>query len=824
MKKLLLLFLFICSSLHAQVFLDTLASYYVGPGVLYTEIKAPTVPWDIDILRVDLKNPSLKLETVKAKDKYLGLEDLSSMAARKSYPGHYVVGAINADYFDMGTGEMINIQIAEGKVLRGPTKHSVIGFDWSNKPMMALVTMDSKVFANGTQLKINEVNQGRGTDQLILYNDFMNTTKTNTSGTEALIRPVNGWVVNDTMKCVVESIVASVGNMAVPAGKAVLSGHGAAATFISNNLHAGDTIKIYQGINPGLKRLKEMVGGVPRIVNNGQNYVETALKYESGSSTYTREPRTAAGISKDSSYLYLVTLDGRNASVGATLAELADLLVRIGVYHGINLDGGGSTTILVRDSLMNYPSGGGIERSDGNGFLVVSTAPNQFSSEKNISLNIHNRRVYKGDKVKLNVFALDEYNNPKLIDPSAIQYTLSSSTLGSVDSKGVFTAGNSSVKGYIRVKYNNFTDSTYIYVKSVSKVTLTPKVNLIDNIKPFSLTISAADMDDMPRSIAYADVIWKSTNTSVAIVDSLGIIKGISEGQVKIIASIPGVTADTVSLSVQIGKGYSVLDQMENLSNWKVTGLNIDTAKTKLSVVTDNKTQGTGALKLDYRFTYNPTVASMVYLNTNIPVYGIPDSLFIDSRTDTAKHKLSFIFSDNDEELFRVNAFGYIDTPDKFKSIPTPLKTFAPVGSGTFYYPAVLTKLEIQLRYQSSMVSGQTYTGTIYLDNLRVKYPATTDVNDKPNSAVVEGYALLQNYPNPFNPSTVIEFSTMNDENVSLKVYDILGREVAVLAQGMMKKGMHKVVWNAGSNPSGIYIYRLQSGNYSETKKMSLVR
>ena len=81
---------------------------------------------------------------------------------------------------------------------------------------------------------------------------------------------------------------------------------------------------------------------------------------------------------------------------------------------------------------------------------------------------------------------------------------------------------------------------------------------------------------------------------------------------------------------------------------------------------------------------------------------------------------------------------------------------------------------------------------------------------------------LDQNYPNPFNPSTVITFSLPTSENVSLKVYDILGREVSTLVNKWMRAGNHTVSFNGSKLSSGMYVYRLTTGGMSLVKKMLL--
>ncbi|MBM4168724.1 MAG: T9SS type A sorting domain-containing protein [Ignavibacteria bacterium] len=83
---------------------------------------------------------------------------------------------------------------------------------------------------------------------------------------------------------------------------------------------------------------------------------------------------------------------------------------------------------------------------------------------------------------------------------------------------------------------------------------------------------------------------------------------------------------------------------------------------------------------------------------------------------------------------------------------------------------------------------------------------------------------LEQNYPNPFNPTTTIEFYLPRTARITLKVFDTMGREIAVLADDQRSAGVHKVQWNAGLRPSGVYVYRFTSENSSESRAMLLLR
>ncbi|MDA0672004.1 MAG: T9SS type A sorting domain-containing protein, partial [Bacteroidetes bacterium] len=85
-------------------------------------------------------------------------------------------------------------------------------------------------------------------------------------------------------------------------------------------------------------------------------------------------------------------------------------------------------------------------------------------------------------------------------------------------------------------------------------------------------------------------------------------------------------------------------------------------------------------------------------------------------------------------------------------------------------------------------------------------------------------FSLRQNYPNPFNPVTQIEFEVPATAEIRLEVFDVLGRQVRVLADGLYGAGAHSVSFDASDLPSGLYMYRLTSADYVQTRSMQLVK
>jgi len=132
-----------------------------------------------------------------------------------------------------------------------------------------------------------------------------------------------------------------------------------------------------------------------------------------------------------------------------------------------------------------------------------------------------------------------------------------------------------------------------------------------------------------------------------------------------------------------------------------------------------------------------------------------------------------------------------------------------------------LFKLRVYILMFSNFISNSDAERLIYNTNKIITLingdsPALEEIS------IPNAFELKQNYPNPFNPSTTIEYTIPENSRVSLKVYDILGKEVADLVDKEQNSGTYIVIWDAKSASSGIYFYRITAGNYTDTKRMVL--
>jgi hypothetical protein len=113
-------------------------------------------------------------------------------------------------------------------------------------------------------------------------------------------------------------------------------------------------------------------------------------------------------------------------------------------------------------------------------------------------------------------------------------------------------------------------------------------------------------------------------------------------------------------------------------------------------------------------------------------------------------------------------------------------------------------------------------SGTVEIQQIKL-LTAVTAVNNE-NINLPRSYSLSQNYPNPFNPTTQIKYSVPQSGMVNISVYNILGQEVARLVNQVQKAGYYNITFDASKLASGVYLYKILSGNYSQTRKMMLLK
>ncbi len=210
----------------------------------------------------------------------------------------------------------------------------------------------------------------------------------------------------------------------------------------------------------------------------------------------------------------------------------------------------------------------------------------------------------------------------------------------------------------------------------------------------------------------------------------------------------------------------------------------------------------------------------------SIPVSSSPQVGGIWSMVSATDHKqiVNLINFDGVKSLEWRDTGGRQTAPDTLESLALSLNTSSTVVAVWCASPDFYDGAPVSLPFtQNGGNVSVTLPGLVYWDMVVVQYDSTfTSVLQEDKQPA--SFRLYQNYPNPFNPTTVIGFDVPSSGFVSLKIYDVLGREVRTLVDKVEEPGSYSVSFDASSLPSGVYFYRLVAGNQTKVRKMLLVK
>lgn len=349
----------------------------------------------MNLVRVDLRRADIEIRGARALDQLKGRERVTDMVRRANAAGVRVVAAVNADFFELKSGENENNQVIAGEWWKGlkvtdspydtyDNAHTQFGIDRARRPLMDRFILDARAWDRGAMTPILTLNfspSGRPEGTALYTSRYGATTPLDTTRKTAEAGLASAGKRGDTLLFVRRGAVATTSGSSIPVDGAVLAAYGAGARAKEVQAMAdGDTVKILLTTVPHIAHGSApamIIGGWPRILRDGENMAADASTVEGtlSGNAEARHPRTAVGFSRDSSTLLLLTVDGRSEnSGGMTLVELADMMRQLGAWQAMNFDGGGSTTMVIDGKVVNHPSDQQGERAVGNALLVVSGA------------------------------------------------------------------------------------------------------------------------------------------------------------------------------------------------------------------------------------------------------------------------------------------------------------------------------------------------------------------------------------------------------------------------------------------------------------------
>jgi exopolysaccharide biosynthesis protein len=446
----------------------------LGKGITYTKSQQVTERGllDVYILKAPLNDPYIKIKPATSAVQFELKESTTKILGDNG-----AIAGINGDFFNMqGTHSATIGQVVKDGVvisadaLNNIDKNAYASFliDVNNNPFIDYVNTEIHFLNNGAEyIKVMEYNKMSNMvysgyidrnamkDTTMVDNKFKNVTKvvvengyvTYISGKGEIVNvPENGFVI-------------------------LISDEG--AEYFTSVINVGERAEIKVTGSVDYSMLQTAIGGSGKILTNGQ------LSNDDGFIPSGNQPRTAIGFNKDGTEVTLMVVDGRTHSVGATKADMANILIKNGVYEALNLDGGGSTTMGVKKINDDYVKSvntlsEGTQRKVANVIGIFNDSP--VGNLSDLHFKTDSYYVFENTVVPLNVIGVDSYNNEVALPVDAeIKNTL---LLGSglIDNRNFTPTSTGEIE--IISTYNEFATTKKMF--SLQLAQLKPKTKTIE--------------------------------------------------------------------------------------------------------------------------------------------------------------------------------------------------------------------------------------------------------------------------------------------------------------------------------------------------------
>lgn len=687
----------------------------ISSGVVHENIKQFNYNgwWNINVLRIDLDDEYTDIKALFSKDGISKRDTVSNMMDSSN-----VVGAINGDFFSTisGTSFPLGAVIDNGEIISSPIdinyKLPVFSIDYQKNPTMSYWDWTIKAITpNGEEIILSAINkESQSHEEIIAYDKNWGT------------QSIGNKVFNDLIEIVIIDDYVSeirIGQppISFPEDGYIITGRGAVREKLLNNFKIGDKVDLQINTSFDYQNLKAAIGGGSFLLKDGE-------KTSFNINITGNHPRTALGITQDKKQLIMVTVDGRDTSFkGVSQTVLADIMLELGAYDAINLDGGGSTTMAIKPTsvdspiVVNKPSDGS-ERRIVNGIGVISNAPKGELSY--IKVYTNDDKMFVNTTRSFYIKGYDKYHNPIEIDENKVQFFING--VEGIFDKNVLTA-KSTGEGTVRAFYDG--------------IMAEGKIKVLDSVEDLQLENEKIGVDTSSE-ISLGKIYGKNSKGYTALIEpndimweTIGKIGHIENG---ILYSSDKATAGAVvakvenaveSILVSVGFEEVLINDFESLEEIsfisypeEVTGELVQSLKSKV---------GNRSIKLKYDFTGsdNTRAAYIALGDSGIVLDKKPEKIGIWVYGNESNSWLRGQLSDATGKTIRLDFSTNVDWKGwKFVTANIPSDAVQPL---------VLERI-----YVAEVNPLNKYTGELLLDGLKAMYPNPIDISEIPTSTVAK--------------------------------------------------------------------------------------
>ena len=769
---------------------DTLQHFKAGPGTYYSAIKftGPQYTFRTFYLEADNTLANFEIRSELGRDSIIGTEDISAHAARKTTAEENYFAAVNGDFF-LTSGEIgtpCNGSMHNGIVGTQPTGSPHIVFADAASPYISTISYSNTFAIKGEPTSLSGINCAVGANSLVLFSPTVGKfTHTPAGTTEVQLALADGydWCVNSPMKFTVVGEPSTTGNRFVD-GKAVLSGTGTMAATVAG-LAIGDEVELtindllnhYGNIAPNIR---QMVGGNLIFLANGEVVPQADL---------SRHPRTMIGYNKDRTKTVLAVVDGRSAiSSGAICYEEAALMQYVGCDWGINIDGGGSSSVhLPQFGAMNQPSDGK-ERAVGNGIYCVIKAPQDDEIAeirfKDWSMHFPKYGIYTPTFYGYNKYGI-------MVSKNVEGVTLScDSKIGQIINDGTTFYGSGEGCAPLTATYNGITTTIPVDITPAEEVQYRLPAILIDNVREYPVEVQA-NINEEYMPLSPIALVWASADPEVAAISADGVLTGVKDGTTTINGKV-GTFDSNLNVTVEIPTGATMPIVRETpAEGWTVT----QTGGTGIALATE----GDG-----FKLTYTGNGSSRganIDMKRKVQIWSLPSKLRVRINPGEATIK--------EVKLQASNAMGEMVTTwsNGANTLPKNEESIIDFNLSDWCDPSDIGIYPINF-IGMRMEMGASTKGTEFT----VSIPGLEAVySDAQGGVAMTAASKIKVYPNPVREGGYINVNT--EEDATVEMFALNGTKVAeVESEGVCQ------LPTAGL--SGMYIVKVATGTTVKTAKV----
>ena len=725
---------------------QTVETQNVTSGVtLYKYNRFTISGWQkTNVLTVDLNNENVKVDTLQSKNSVVELDTVKKLAQ-----SHNAVAAINGGFFDWGSGKtgyaygpIISSSEISLAAYRNNTDLATFSIDNMNNALFSYWnTQVQLITPNGTKLFAGSYNRYSKT-----YTDITIVDRKFGAKSLGVSTQYPDWFEAVVVDGVLTELRDAQPAVDIPENGFVLMTRAAGKQIILDNFKIGDPVNYEISINADVSNMKMALTGGSLLVQEG-NIVSSFTHLPD--SQYSRAPRTAIGSSKDGKKLYVVTVDGRSSkSIGMSQYELAEYMQSIGCYYAINMDGGGSTTMVARpegiNSLVtvNSPSDG-YERSVATGLGIFSIAPQ--GPLDSIIVEAYEDKGFVNMARAFTIKGVDKYLNPVSVSLDDVKWSVSGVS-GRFESNVFYPT--SSGTATITATIGNATGSTTFEVLSAPvKLELNHSNVYTSAGKSTTFTVTGYDKNGFSASIAPGSVKWTTktlSGNSIGSLKSNVFTASNAHGSIGYV----GATVGNVSAYSPIYILDSNLSKV--IENFDTNGIKAQASDKKVTAkYTQAKNRyksGKYSGKLEYNFntvTKSNKVAYLNFANGGIPIESATSRIGFWVYSDSKKPvSISAMVSDSSGKLH-------------YKTLVTSVSwtgwKHLNVSVADIKSPTKLLKLYV------SLPGDKKSSGSLYFDDVSITYSGynTIDSSKLPKNTVPKD----DNYKDMSLPVAATNFS-----------------------------------------------------------------